>query len=170
MAENPKQESPSQPGSSLNEKGLVLERILPKVIAECQPEISTAADLVVALVAPDKIIETCEALKNEPSTSFDCLMCLCVVDYVDHLQVVYHLYSTSLKHMVVVKVNIPTDIPNLPSVTSIWRGANWYERESHDLFGVVFDGHPALEPLLLYEGFEGYPGRKDYPMPEYREW
>ena len=55
-------------------------------------------------------------------------------------------------------------------MTSVWRGANWFEREAHDLFGVVFNGHPDLRPLLLYEGFEGYPGRKEFPSHEYTEW
>jgi NADH-quinone oxidoreductase subunit C len=55
-------------------------------------------------------------------------------------------------------------------VTSVWRAADWYEREAHDLFGVHFEGHPDLSPLLLYEGFEGYPGRKEYPFNDYQEF
>ncbi|WP_347221931.1 NADH-quinone oxidoreductase subunit C [Mycolicibacterium poriferae] len=58
----------------------------------------------------------------------------------------------------------------LPSVTSVWRAADWYEREAHDLFGVHFEGHPDLSPLLLYEGFAGYPGRKEYPFNDYQEF
>jgi len=55
-------------------------------------------------------------------------------------------------------------------VTGIWRSANWYEREAHDLFGVEFKGHPNLLPLLLYDEFEGFPGRKSFPFHEYDEW
>ena len=68
------------------------------------------------------------------------------------------------------KISIPYDDPRIDSVTGIWRAANWFERESHDLYGVVFEGHPNLEPLLLYEDFEGYPGRKSFPFHEYKEW
>ena len=69
-----------------------------------------------------------------------------------------------------IKANVPFEDPHLPSVTSVWRAAEWYEREAHDLFGVTFDGHPNLAPLLLYEGFEGYPGRKEYSFHEYQEF
>ena len=58
----------------------------------------------------------------------------------------------------------------LPTVTGVWGGADWYERESNDLFGVRFEGHPNLVPLLLYEDFEGYPGRKSFPFHDYDEW
>jgi NADH:ubiquinone oxidoreductase subunit C len=70
----------------------------------------------------------------------------------------------------VLKTEIPYDDATVPSVTSVWRAADWYEREAHDLFGVSFSGHPDLAPLLLYEGFEGYPGRKEYPFYEYQEF
>ena len=63
-----------------------------------------------------------------------------------------------------VKTSVPPDAPSVPSIVSVWRGAGWYEREAHDLFGVAFEGHPDLSPLLLYEGFEGFPGRKSFPV------
>ena len=69
-----------------------------------------------------------------------------------------------------IKTNVPYDDLHLATVTSIWRGADWYEREAHDLFGVIFDGHPNLKPLILYEGFEGYPGRKEHPFHDYQEF
>ena len=100
----------------------------------------------------------------------DYLTCLCVVDYEEYLQVVYHLYSTTRKHMMVLKTNLSPEDPVVPTVTSVWKGADWYEREGHDLFGVQFEGHHNLAPLLLFDGFEGYPGRKSYQMPEYTEW
>ena len=61
-------------------------------------------------------------------------------------------------------------LPEVPSVAEIWRTADWHERESHDLFGVLFSGHPNMEPLLLYEGFEGFPGLKSFPFNEYEDW
>ena len=92
------------------------------------------------------------------------------MDYIEYLQVVYHLYSTAMNHKMVLKANVTLDEPNLPSVMPVWPGADWFEREAHDLFGVSFEGHPNMTPLLLYEGFDGYPGRKSYEMPEYTEW
>ena len=62
------------------------------------------------------------------------------------------------------------DNPLVPSVISIWRGADWFEREGHDLFGVVFQGIRTLAPLVLYEGFEGHPGLKSFPFHDYEEW
>ena len=71
------------------------------------------------------------------------------------------------RHVVQVKVG---ETETATSIASVYPGADWYEREAHDLFGVVFDGHPDLAPLLLWEGFEGFPGRKSYPLNDYQEW
>ena len=98
------------------------------------------------------------------------LLCLSCVDYKDSLQLVYILHSLEPDRILVVKTSVPYDDPRLPSVTPIWRAGEWYEREAHDLFGVVFDGHPDLAPLLLYDGFEGYPGRKEFPFNDYQEF
>ena len=65
---------------------------------------------------------------------------------------------------------MPAENPVADSVTGLWVAAGWYERETHDLFGVVFEGNPDLSPLLLYEGFEGYPGLKSFPLHDYEEW
>ena len=70
----------------------------------------------------------------------------------------------------VVKANLDSSDPKISTVSDIWLAANWFEREGHDLFGVVFDGHPDLSPLLLYEGFEGHPGLKSFPFHDYDEW
>jgi NADH-quinone oxidoreductase subunit C len=86
-----------------------------------------------------------------------------------YLEVVYHLYSMALKHGPVIlrmrTVN-RTDQTHLPSLTPVYRGAEFQEREVYDLFGVVFDGHPDLRRLLLWEGFQDYPMRKDYTEPD----
>ncbi|GIT45310.1 MAG: hypothetical protein Ct9H300mP11_32460 [Chloroflexota bacterium] len=71
---------------------------------------------------------------------------------------------------VVLRTNVPFSDTLVPPVTSVWRGADWYEREAHDLFGVEFDGHPDMSPLLLYKGFEGFPGRREFPFNEYQEF
>ncbi|SVB37428.1 uncharacterized protein METZ01_LOCUS190282, partial [marine metagenome] len=69
-----------------------------------------------------------------------------------------------------IKVDLPYDKLEIQTVSDIWRAANWYEREAHDLFGVDFSGHPDMSPLILFDGFEGYPGRKEFPLHEYDEY
>ena len=89
---------------------------------------------------------------------------------VGRMQVVYFLQSLEPERTLVLKTDAPYDDPVVPSVTSVWRAADWYEREARDLFGLTFEGHPDPAPLLLYDDFEGYPGRKDFPFYEYREF
>ena len=160
-----REETPQAP-VILDDRGRALELLLPKILAEFQPEIGATVNLVEVTVKPQDIPSICRVLKEDSQPSFDYLLCLCVVDYLEYLQVVYHLYSTTMKHKMVLKANVTMDEPSLPSVMSVWPGADWFEREAHDLFGIVFDGHPGLRPLILYEGFEGYPGRKDHPFHE----
>ena len=154
----------------LDEKGQALKALLEGLAPRWEGEVSQALDEVVLTVPPSRVPEVCRTMREHPQLAMDYLRCLSVVDYVDHLQVVYHLYSTTRRHRAVVKTNLPPDDPRVPTITPIYPGANWHEREGHDLYGVVFEGHPNLKPLLLYEGFEGYPGRKDYPFYDYQEW
>lgn len=87
--------------------------------------------------------------------------------------VIYHLLSTSLIHRLRIKCRVPQDDPSIPSVTSVWPGANWLERETYDLYGIRFIGHPDLRRIYLYDEFVGHPLRKDYgkhdeqPIQEY---
>jgi NADH-quinone oxidoreductase subunit C len=90
-----------------------------------------------------------------------------------YLEAVYHLYSVTLKHGPVIirlRTQNRTDQAHLPSLTPIWRGAEFQEREAYDLFGIVFDGHPDLRRILLWEGFQDYPMRRDYVEPDDYEW
>jgi NADH-quinone oxidoreductase subunit C len=90
---------------------------------------------------------------------------LTAVDEQDNgLAVVVHLYSIEDRQHLLVRTLVPRDDPVLPTATPLFRGAAWAERETHEMFGVVFDGHPDLAPLLLPEGFEGHPLRKDFPL------
>ena len=170
MVERRRREQAPQAQVTLDEKGRILEGLLPDALGEFEPEIAASFDLVEATVKPDCVPSVCSILKENPDLAFNFLLCLCVVDYEEHLQVVYHLYSTVKKHKMVLKTNVPTEQPSMPSVISVWPGADWFEREGHDLFGVVFEGHPNMTPLLLYEGFEGFPGRKSYDFNDYTEW
>ena len=117
-------------------------------------------------VDPNHVRDICKISKEDENLAFDYLRCLSVVEYDESFQAVYHLYSIAKKHRMVIKVDAPKDNPVFQSVTPVWRGADWPEREGAELFGVIFEGHPNLKPLLLWEGFEGYPGRKEYPFAE----
>jgi NADH-quinone oxidoreductase subunit C len=113
-------------------------------------------------------------LRDAPETRFEQLIDLCGVDFQDYgdgtwegqrFAAVVHLLSVSLNHRVRVRVFCPEDdFPVLPSVTTLWASANWYEREAFDLFGIVFDGHDDLRRILTDYGFIGHPFRKDFPL------
>jgi NADH-quinone oxidoreductase subunit C len=78
--------------------------------------------------------------------------------------IVAHLYSLAERHHLLVRTRVPREDPRLASATGVYRGASWHERETHEMFGVLFDGHPGLEPLLLPDGFEGHPLRKEFVL------
>ena len=162
-------ETPEAP-VALDEKGAALATLLPDVLSEFDVDVGAAVDEVVVTARPDDVPAICRIARNDPRLDFDYLRSISVVDYVERLEVVYHLFSLRKRHKMVLKASVPPDEPNVPSVVTVWRGADWFEREGHDLFGVVFQGHPNLAPLLLYEGFEGYPGRKSFPFHDYDEW
>ncbi|MFA5831955.1 MAG: NADH-quinone oxidoreductase subunit C [Bacteroidota bacterium] len=118
-------------------------------------------------IQPETIKEISEFAKNSEQLQFDYLMCLSGVDYKGKLGVVYHLYSMVHRHKMVLKVEVPTENPNVPSVESVWKSANWHEREAFDLFGLNFAGHPDQRRILLPDDWEGHPLRKDYQTPEF---
>ena len=118
-------------------------------------------------IQPEKIKEAAEFAKNDERLQFDYLMCLSGVDFKGKLGVAYHLFSMTHRHKIVLKVEVPTDAPDVPSVESVWKTANWHEREAFDLFGINFTGHPDLRRILLPYDWEGHPLRKDYEVPEF---
>lgn len=120
-----------------------------------------------ATIASEKIAEVCAFLKHEPALSFEMFIDVTCVDWPERtprFEVVYHLYSLTKKHRVRLKCDVTEEDPRLPTVTTVWKGANWFEREAYDMYGIVFDGHPDLRRLLLYPEFVGHPLRKDYPL------
>jgi NADH-quinone oxidoreductase subunit C len=144
----------------------------------------TAIDPFV-VVEPGDLLEVCHFLKNDPRLGFDILNCISGVDYLEldpkkapkagfepHLEVVYHFSSFRHRHRFVLKIllprwkdNQPGNLPEVPSVTGLWRTADWHEREVYDLSGVFFSGHPNLTRMLLAEDWVGHPLRKDYEYP-----
>ena len=128
-----------------------------------------------ALLVPSKdLLAVCRLLKDTERFRCDYVANLTAVDYLPdaaggsgRMQVVYHLYSMAQKHgPVTLKVTVPREQPTVPSVTPLWRAAEFQEREVYDLYGVVFEGHPDLRRILMWEGFVGHPMRKDYIVEE----
>ena len=130
----------------------------------------TLNDLPLITVQLGDLVSVCQSLKLEASLDFKMLLCMSCVDYLEYFQMVYFLHSLQHEQTLVIKANTPYQSPNVPSITGIWNAANWYEREAHDLFGVMFSDHPDLSPILLYDEFEGYPGRKEFPFHDYQEF
>ncbi len=119
-----------------------------------------------SLVVPkESWLDVAKFLKTHTDYVFDFLSSVTGVDYKDHFEVVYHLYSIEKREgPLVVRVQIDRQAAKIPSVTGIWRCAEFQEREGYDMFGIQFEGHPDLRRILMWEGFQHYPLRKDYVM------
>lgn len=117
-------------------------------------------------LAPEVLVAACEFLRDDDRTAFEQLHDLTAVDWLDWFDVVIHLYSIRRKHGLCIKVKTPSrDDATCPSVTPVWPAANWHERETWDLMGVRFVGHPHLRRILLPEDWQGHPLRKDEGNP-----
>jgi NADH-quinone oxidoreductase subunit C len=136
-------------------------------------------------VAPDALVAVCEHLRDDPDAKMEMLNCITGIDWFEpdpkkaakatfqpHTEVVYHLSSISKKHSLVIKVKLPRwkddqpgSPPDVPTVSGVWNGANWHEREVYDLSGVNFVGHPDLRRILCPEDWVGFPLRRDYEQP-----
>jgi NADH-quinone oxidoreductase subunit C len=120
---------------------------------------------------PDMIVELCRFLKEHPALRFDFLSDICGVDHypeAPRYEAVYHLCSLPNKWRVRIKCRLGAP-PQVPSVTGVWRTANWHEREAWDMYGIRFEGHPDLRRIYMWEGFEGFPQRKDFPLRGYKD-
>ncbi len=136
-------------------------------------------------LAPSALVPVCQFLRDEPRLQFNLLNCITGVDYLHtdpkkaakstwqpHLEIIYHLSSLTHKHSLVLKVKLPRwqddragQLPEVPSVSGLWKTAAWHEREAYDMLGVWFTGHPDLRRILCPEDWVGHPLRKDYEMP-----
>ena len=112
----------------------------------------------------------CLRLQQDPTTYFDMLSCITGVDNGPEsgtMEVIYNLYSIPFNHHLTLKVLLDRQNPVVDSIEDIWKTANWHERETFDLFGITFNGHPDLRRILLPGDWEGFPLRKDYKHQEY---
>ena len=135
-----------------------------KQIAERFPEaVSEASDEAAVVVKGESLFEVAEYLKSSPELDLDYLNHITAMDYYDYFEVVYQFTSLKHNHRLVLKTRCyDRENPVLPSVVRLWRGADFQEREIYDLMGISFAGHPNLKRIVLWEGFQGHPLRKDY--------
>ncbi|MGH2811736.1 MAG: NADH-quinone oxidoreductase subunit C, partial [Actinomycetota bacterium] len=126
-----------------------------------------------AKTAPDRVLQVVESLKTEPDLDCGYLTFLSAVDWQEEgFEVVIALFSYRYLNTVILGIRLPAENPRMPSITGIFGGANWHEREAAEMFGIKFDGHPNPVKLYLPEDFEGYPLRKSFGLASrtYKEW
>lgn len=111
------------------------------------------------------LIEISRFLKSTPGLEFDYLASVTAIDYLDRIDIVYQMRSIRLRQDLTLRVEVDREESIAPSVTSVWRAADFQEREIYDLMGVTFTGHPNLRRILLYDEFDGHPLRKDWRLP-----
>ncbi len=129
-------------------------------------EVVTFRGEITAKVTKKDIYEICQFLYSDPELQYHMLTDLCGVDYfpeTPRFEIVYLLHSFKLNHRLRLKIRI-NEGESVSSVESIWKAANWLEREVYDLFGIKFENHPDLRRILLWDGYEGHPLRKDFPV------
>jgi len=118
-------------------------------------------------VAREHIAQLARVLRDDPALRFELLSSVSGVDYlgtVHRLHAVYHVTSMTYRRRIRLEVAVSVEDPHIPSVTAIWPTADWQEREAWDMFGIIFDGHPALTRILMPDDWDGHPQRKDYPL------
>lgn len=142
-----------------------IKKKFPNIELEVTPE-----KVPIIKVDKDQLVEVASHLKKGKLLDFDHLSCLSGVDYPDNFELVYQLYSYGKGHHLVLKTTVSKENPQVPSATSIWATADWFEREAYDLYGIVFEGHPDLKRILLADDFPGHPMRKDFPCQNLEEY
>ncbi|PFL63979.1 NADH-quinone oxidoreductase subunit C [Bacillus cereus] len=160
--EEPRQEEPSVNQPYLNQyveviKGKIGEDTLVDSYIN-----KLSKDVPTLVVEPSKYYEVMELLRFHEGLAFDYMSELHATDFVTHMEVYVHLFSYGKKQSVAVKVKLDREEPQVESVTALWKGADWPEREAYDLLGIVFKGHPNLSRILMPDDWIGYPLRKDY--------
>jgi len=147
------------------EEKAILERLRKEFPAGVRETLTSLGDEV-AVIDKEALLQVTTFLRDGPG-EFTMLLDLTCVDYADEeprFEMVYHLFSLSRNRRLRIKVRLGESDLRIASLTSLWKNANWLEREVYDLFGVHFEGHPDLRRLFMYDGFEGHPLRKDYPL------
>ena len=160
--------APAAPAEPIEPRPVI--RLMQSVLPDVELEVGRSPRDEVVTIRRDDFTRVMEAAKNDERLAFDYLRCLSGVDWLTSLETVYHLYSFKHLHSLAIKVRCPPDDAHVPTVSHLWQTANWHERETRELFGIVFDGHPDLRPLLTEEGLGYYIMRKSHPLADIEEW
>lgn len=145
------------------------DRLLSIIRGRCAEAVIRTDDYrgdATVVIRPERLLETARVLRDDRELAFDLLLDVTCVDYLGQqprFELVYHFYSTRHRHRLRLKARVPESDPTIDSLVPLWVGANWLERETYDMYGICFRGHPDLRRIYLYEEFEGHPLRKDYP-------
>lgn len=130
-------------------------------IGEKFPDAITGSDETAVFVRSEALLEVARFIKE--SLDLDYLNSITAVDYIDYFELVYHLTSLENNHSIILKTKCDErKNPIVPSVVSLWQGADFQEREIYDLMGISFEGHPNMKRIFLWDGFQGHPLRKDF--------
>ncbi|MBU5216370.1 NADH-quinone oxidoreductase subunit C [Bacillus albus] len=160
--EEPKLEEPSVNQPYLNQYVEVIKgKVGEDTLVDCYIN-KLSKDVPTLVVEPSKYYEVMELLRFHEGLAFDYMSELHATDFVTHMEVYVHLFSYGKKQSVAVKVKLDREEPQVESVTALWKGADWPEREAYDLLGIVFKGHPNLSRILMPDDWIGHPLRKDY--------
>lgn len=153
---------------------LSLVAALRQAQAEWVSDVVQAFGEITVVVPRAQVGAVCAFLKTAPEFAFNLLADLCGVDRgpeeEPRFEVNYHLFSTTKYHRLRLKVLLNEDDAHVPTVSGIWRTANWHERETFDLVGIIFDGHPDLRRILLPDDWQGHALRKDFPLRGYEPY
>jgi NADH-quinone oxidoreductase subunit C len=150
-----------------------INRRFPDLRLEAKPLLmrgEVPGDQLYVRIEPARLLDVMRFLRDDDATRFDQLIDLTCVDYLnfpnatDRYGVIYSLLSIEHGHRIWIKCFVNDPAPKVPSVTSVWKGAEWMEREVFDMFGVVFENHPDLRRILTWDEFKAHPLRKDYPL------
>ncbi|RGN79187.1 NADH-quinone oxidoreductase subunit C [Bacillus cereus] len=162
IEDEPKQEEPSMNQPYLNQYVEVIrEKVGESALLDSYIN-KLSKDVPTLVVDSAKYYEVMESLRFHEGLAFDYMSELHATDFVTHMEVYVHLFSYGKKQSVAVKVKLDREAPQVESVTTLWKGADWPEREAYDLLGIVFKGHPNLSRILMPDDWVGYPLRKDY--------
>ncbi|WP_239679551.1 NADH-quinone oxidoreductase subunit C [Natronosporangium hydrolyticum] len=162
-------ESASRPyGEWFDEAADALEEAYPLFHEAIERVVVDRGELTL-YIKPERIAEVCQVLRDDAALRFELCSSVSGVDYLDdpegrRLHAVYHLTSMTYRRRIRLECAVSAEAPRLPSVTSVYPTADWQEREAYDMFGIVFEGHPALTRVLMPDDWDGHPQRKDYPL------
>lgn len=147
-------------------KELIIQKVKEKFENSIEEINQFRGDLSIT-INKDKIVELAKLLKEDDDLHFETCIDVTAIDWAkrkNRFTVVYHVYSYKNNFTLRLKANIDDEPPQIDSVTSVWKSANWYERETYDMYGIIFINHPDLRRIYMPEGFEYHPLRKDFPV------